>query len=74
MSAAEKLAERNDIIIALADTDQKLAEALSGQHTYRKVGECRELLGIRQDQADALIALGGEPGPTPGTETLKVVA
>jgi hypothetical protein len=65
MSAAEKLDERNDVMLALADTDEKLKALFTEGGSYRVVAECRELLDIRAELADTLIAMGGQPGPAP---------
>lgn len=65
MTAAERLAERNDVILAIADTDAKLRRLFTEGKSYRAVAECRELLDIRNAQAATLIALGGQPAPAP---------
>lgn len=65
MTAAEKLEQRNDIMLALADTDAKLRSLFSGGTSYRAVAEARELLDIRADQAEVAVALGCQPSPVP---------
>lgn len=64
MSAAERMQERNDIILTIRDIDDRLT-ALYSEQSYRSAAECRELLDIRNDQCATLIALGGQPGPAP---------
>jgi hypothetical protein len=65
MSAAERLDERNDVMIALADIDAKLTERFGDKPSYRSAAECRELLDIRDELAATLISMGGQPGPAP---------
>lgn len=74
MTAAEKLEERNDVMLALADTDAKLAALFTGDPSYRVAAECRELLDIRLELADTLTAMGGQPGPAPVDLSEKAVA
>lgn len=66
MTAAERLAERNDVILALRDCDDKIGDVLvHGDKSLRAAAACRELFGIRDSLCDELIALGGNPGPNP---------
>lgn len=65
MTAAERLDARNDVILSIADIDEKLSGLFTGTTSYRAVAEARELLDIRLELAVDLIAMGGQPGPAP---------
>jgi hypothetical protein len=66
VTAAERLAERNQVIAALADVDAKIRSYIKGgKPSYRNASACRELLDIRSDLAATLISLGGQPSPPP---------
>jgi hypothetical protein len=66
VTAAEKLAERNEVFRALADIDMKITALITAQNRSRRAAsECRELLDIRSDLAASLISLGGQPGRAP---------
>lgn len=65
MSAADRLALRNDLIALLAELDERLTYLAAEKSSNRVAAEFRVLLEKRNEVTDFLKELNVEPAPMP---------